>query len=111
MPDALVRISGLSKVFERDNEKVIALEECSLQIDRGEFLALMGPSGSVKTTLLNIIAGIDRPSRGEVEIDGVRIATMSDRELAHWRNNHIGFVFQSFNLIPVLTAFENVELP
>ena len=111
MPDALVRISKLSKVFERDNEKVTALEECSLDITRGEFLALMGPSGSGKSTLLNIIAGIDRPTTGDVEIEGIRIASMSDRELAHWRNNHIGFVFQSFNLIPVLTAFENVELP
>ena len=111
MPDALVRISKLSKVFERDNEKVTALEECSLDIAKGEFLALMGPSGSGKSTLLNIIAGIDRPTTGDVEVDGIRIASMSDRELAHWRNNHIGFVFQSFNLIPVLTAFENVELP
>jgi putative ABC transport system ATP-binding protein len=111
MPDALVRISKLSKVFERDNEKVTALEECSLDITRGEFLALMGPSGSGKSTLLNIIAGIDRPTTGDVEVEGIRIASMSDRELAHWRNNHIGFVFQSFNLIPVLTAFENVELP
>jgi putative ABC transport system ATP-binding protein len=111
MPDALVRISNLSKVFKRDNEEVIALEKCSLDISKGEFLALMGPSGSGKTTLLNIIAGIDRPTMGEVEVDGIRIASMSDRELAHWRNSHIGFVFQSFNLIPVLTAFENVELP
>ena len=111
MPDALVRISKLSKVFERDNEKVTALDECSLDIAKGEFLALMGPSGSGKSTLLNIIAGIDRPTTGDVEVDGIRIASMSDRELAHWRNNHIGFVFQSFNLIPVLTAFENVELP
>ena len=111
MPDALVRISRLSKVFDRDNEKVTALEECSLDIAKGEFLALMGPSGSGKSTLLNIIAGIDRPTTGDVEIDGIRIASMSDRDLAHWRNNHIGFVFQSFNLIPVLTAFENVELP
>jgi putative ABC transport system ATP-binding protein len=111
MADALVRISNLSKVFKRDNEKVVALEECSLDISKGEFLALMGPSGSGKTTLLNIIAGIDRPTTGEVEVDGIRIASMSDRELAHWRNSHIGFVFQSFNLIPVLTAFENVELP
>ena len=111
MAEALVRITKLSKVFERDNEKVTALEECSLEIAKDEFLALMGPSGSGKSTLLNIIAGIDRPTTGEVEIDGVRIASMSDRELAHWRNSHIGFVFQSFNLIPVLTAFENVELP
>lgn len=111
MVDVLVRISNLSKVFKRDNEKVVALEDCSLSIASGEFLALMGPSGSGKTTLLNIIAGIDRPTAGEVEVGGVNIEAMSDRELANWRNQHVGFVFQSFNLIPVLTAFENVELP
>ncbi len=111
MTGSVVRISNLSKVFRRDNEQVVALERCSLEIVKGEFLALMGPSGSGKTTLLNIIAGIDRPSGGEVEVDGVNIEAMSDRQLANWRNQHIGFVFQSFNLIPVLTAFENVELP
>jgi len=107
----MVRIRGLSKRFRRDGEEVVALESCSLDIRDGEFLALMGPSGSGKTTLLNIIAGIDRPSSGEVLIDGTNIAGMSERQLAEWRNHHIGFVFQSFNLIPVLTAFENVELP
>lgn len=111
MAETLVRITDLSKIFRRDNEDVIALDRCSLEIARGEFLALMGPSGSGKTTLLNLIAGIDRPSTGEVEVDGVNIEAMSDRQLAGWRNRHIGFVFQSFNLIPVLTAFENVELP
>src|SRR5437867_2400343 len=111
MSDVLVRIGSLSKVFKRDNEQVVALEDCSLEIPRGEFLALMGPSGSGKTTLLNIIAGIDRPTTGEVEIDSVNIESMSERQLANWRNQHIGFVFQSFNLIPVLTASENVELP
>jgi putative ABC transport system ATP-binding protein len=109
--DVLVRIGDLSKIFRRDNEQVAALERCSIDIHRGEFLALMGPSGSGKTTLLNIIAGIDRPTSGAVSVDGTDIARFSDRELTHWRNQHIGFVFQSFNLIPVLTAFENVELP
>jgi len=109
--EALVRIRELSKVFHRDGEEVVALERATLDIGEGEFLALMGPSGSGKTTLLNIIAGIDRATSGEVEIAGTRISRMTDRDLTHWRNQHIGFVFQSFNLIPVLTAFENVELP
>jgi putative ABC transport system ATP-binding protein len=111
MAEPLVRIRDLSKVFKRDGEEVVALERASLDIARGEFLALMGPSGSGKTTLLNIMAGIDHATSGEVTVDGIRISGMSDRELTHWRNQHIGFVFQSFNLIPVLTAFENVELP
>jgi putative ABC transport system ATP-binding protein len=111
MAEALVRIEKLSKIFKRDNERVVALDNTSLLIPKGEFLALMGPSGSGKTTLLNIIAGIDRPSAGEVIVDGVNIESLSDRQLARWRNEHIGYVFQSFNLIPVLTAFENVELP
>ncbi len=111
LTEALVKIRDLSRIFRRDGEEVVALEKCSLDIHAAEFLALMGPSGSGKTTLLNIIAGIDRASSGEVTIDGINIAHMSDRELTHWRNQHIGFVFQSFNLIPVLTAFENVELP
>jgi len=111
MAEAVVEIENLSKVFKRDNEQVVALENTSLTIPGGEFLALMGPSGSGKTTLLNIIAGIDRPSSGEVVVQGVNIENMSDRQLAKWRNQHIGYVFQSFNLIPVLTAFENVELP
>jgi putative ABC transport system ATP-binding protein len=111
MQEAIVRIRELCKRFHRDGEEVVALENCSLDIRAGEFLALMGPSGSGKTTLLNIIAGIDRPSSGEVLIGGTNIAGMSERQLAQWRNHHIGFVFQSFNLSPVLTAFENVELP
>ncbi len=111
MSETLVRIRDLSKIFRRDGEAVVALEKTSLDIGHGEFLALMGPSGSGKTTLLNIIAGIDRATAGEVTIDGIDIARMSERQLTQWRNQHIGFVFQSFNLIPVLTAFENVELP
>jgi putative ABC transport system ATP-binding protein len=111
MSEALVTIRELSKIFKRDGEEVVALEKATLDINRAEFLALMGPSGSGKTTLLNIIAGIDRATSGEVHIDGTSITGMSDRELTRWRNQHIGFVFQSFNLIPVLTAFENVELP
>ena len=110
-PNTLVEIRNLRRVFRRDNEQVVALESCNMDIARGEFLALMGPSGSGKSTLLNIIAGIDRPTSGAVRVDGTDIAGMSDRELARWRNTNIGFVFQTFNLIPVLTAFENVELP
>jgi putative ABC transport system ATP-binding protein len=111
MSDDLVQIRDLVKLFRRDNEQIHALEQCSLDIRKGEFLALMGPSGSGKTTLLNIIAGIDRPTSGIVSVDGTDIARMTERELTHWRNQHIGFIFQQFNLIPVLTAFENVELP
>lgn len=111
MAESLVRIKDLTKRFRRDNEEVVALQNCTLEIQAGDFLALMGPSGSGKTTLLNIIAGIDRATSGEVFIAGVETSRMTERELTHWRNQNIGFVFQSFNLIPVLTAFENVELP
>jgi putative ABC transport system ATP-binding protein len=111
MAESLVRIKDLTKLFRRDNEEVVALQNCTLEIKAGDFLALMGPSGSGKTTLLNIIAGIDRATSGEVVIAGLETSRMTERELTHWRNQNIGFVFQSFNLIPVLTAFENVELP
>ncbi len=111
MPNPVVEIKGLSKIFQRDSFAVPALENIDLLVDEGEFLCLMGPSGSGKTTLLNIIAGIDRPSAGEVKVLGEDIAAMSEDRLAAWRNVHVGFVFQSFNLIPVLTAYENTELP
>jgi len=111
MAAAVVEIKGLSKVFQRDSFAVSALENIDLVVAEGEFLCLMGPSGSGKTTLLNIIAGIDRPTRGELRVLGEDIATLNEDRLAAWRNVHIGFVFQTFNLIPVLTAYENVELP
>jgi len=111
MPKPIVEIRRLNKVFQRDSIAVPALESIDLVVEESEFLCLMGPSGSGKTTLLNIIAGIDRPTEGEVRVLGVDIAAMSEDRLAAWRNVHVGFVFQSFNLIPVLTAFENVELP
>ena len=106
-----VEIRTVTKVFKKEATEVVALNETSLTIASGEFLCLMGPSGSGKSTLLNLIAGIDRPSSGEIVVGGVDIAQMTERELAVWRNQTIGFIFQTFNLIPVLTAFENVELP
>ena len=111
MPEPVVRIKSLNKVFHRDTIPVTALEEINLEVADGEFLCLMGPSGSGKTTLLNIIAGIDQPSSGEVRVLGENVTALSEDRLAAWRNVHVGFVFQTFNLIPVLTAFENVELP
>ena len=87
------------------------LDNLNLQVAQGDFLALMGPSGSGKSTLLNLIAGIDRPTSGVIEINGIDISSLDDAELARWRAAHVGFVFQFYNLIPVLTAFENVELP
>jgi putative ABC transport system ATP-binding protein len=106
-----VELRNVSKVFKREAAEVVALQDASLDIDAGGFLCLMGPSGSGKSTLLNLIAGIDRPSSGKVIINGENISEMSETQLAGWRNHTIGFVFQTFNLIPVLTAFENVELP
>ena len=108
---ALVRVAGVEKVFHRGSEEIHVLSELSLQVPQGEFLALMGPSGSGKSTLLNLIGGLDRPSKGTVHVAGERIDTLSDRQLAAWRARHIGFVFQLYNLMPVLTAERNVELP
>lgn len=109
--DTLVRVSGVDKVFKRGSEEVHVLGGLDLEIPRGEFLALMGPSGSGKSTLLNLVGGLDRPSEGKVEIDGKRIDKLSDRQLAGWRARHVGLVFQFYNLMPVLSAQKNVELP
>ncbi|HYR91811.1 MAG TPA: ABC transporter ATP-binding protein, partial [Terriglobia bacterium] len=106
-----VEIKNVTKVFKKEATEIVALTETSLKMDAGEFLCLMGPSGSGKSTLLNLIAGIDRPSRGQIIVGGTDISQLSESQLAVWRNHTIGFVFQTFNLIPVLTAFENVELP
>jgi putative ABC transport system ATP-binding protein len=107
----VVEARNVSKVFRRDAFEVKALDDVSIEIAGGEFLALMGPSGSGKTTLLNMIAAIDRPTSGELRVLNQNIFQFSDGQAAKWRNEHIGYVFQTFNLIPVLTAFENVELP
>jgi putative ABC transport system ATP-binding protein len=107
----VVQVRNVSKIFKRDAFEVKALDDVSIEIAGGEFLALMGPSGSGKTTLLNMIAAIDRPTSGELLVLGENVFRFSDSQSARWRNTHIGYVFQTFNLIPVLTAFENVELP
>jgi putative ABC transport system ATP-binding protein len=108
---AIIQVQNVSKSYWRDSFEVPVLNDLSLEINQGEFLALMGPSGSGKTTLLNLIAGIDRPSRGKLIVDGTDISTLNESGLAKWRSAKIGFVFQFYNLIPVLTAYENVELP
>lgn len=111
MTETIIETRGLTKEFTRDEFHVIALKDVDIQVHKGEFVALMGPSGSGKSTLLHLIAAMDRPSRGEILVLGQDLRALSDREIAHWRNTHIGFIFQAFNLIPVLTALENVELP
>jgi len=107
----IVQIQGISKSYRRDSNVVPVLQAITLDVPEGEFLGLMGPSGSGKTTLLNLIAGIDRPDAGTITVSGTDVTKLSESQLAKWRANHIGFVFQFYNLIPVLTAYENVELP
>jgi putative ABC transport system ATP-binding protein len=107
----IVEIQNLSKAYRRDSLTIPVLEKINLTVPEGEFLALMGPSGSGKTTLLNMIAGIDRPTSGDVMVAGTNLATLNETSLAKWRSRNVGFVFQFYNLMPVLTAFENVELP
>jgi putative ABC transport system ATP-binding protein len=111
VPETIVEATRLHKEFQRGQVTVVALERVDLAVAKGEFVALMGPSGSGKSTLLHLVAGMDKPTEGTLRVLGEEPADMSERSLARWRNHHIGFVFQSFNLIPVLTARENVELP
>ena len=110
-PNSIVRVRNLSKIYRQGESAVTALRDVSLDIGAGEFLALMGPSGSGKSTLLHIIAGVDRPTSGTCWVQDVEVTGLNESDLADWRNQHVGFVFQSFNLIPVLTAEENIELP
>lgn len=111
MDGTLVEVAGVHKVFHRGSEEIDVLANLDLKVSRGEFLALMGPSGSGKSTLLNLIGGLDRPTSGSVSIAGDRLEGLSDRNLAAWRARHVGFVFQLYNLMPVLCAERNVELP
>ena len=107
----MIEIKNVSKSYHRERIEIPVLQNLTIDVPEGEFLALMGPSGSGKTTLLNLVAGIDRPDRGEVIVGGTNIAALNESDLAQWRSHHVGFIFQFYNLLPVLTAFENVELP
>jgi putative ABC transport system ATP-binding protein len=111
VPDPVIRIEHLSKTYERGGQPIPVLMDINLTVQRAEFVSLMGPSGSGKSTLLNLIAGIDQPSTGRILINGVDIATLNEAALADWRAANVGFIFQFYNLMPVLTAYENVELP
>jgi len=108
---ALVEIKDLSKVYYRDSQQIPVFEGVNLEIEQRDFLALMGPSGSGKSTLLNLLAGLDRPTAGSITVGGAQVTGMNRRQLAAWRARHIGFVFQFYNLLPVLTAYQNIELP
>ena len=108
---ALIQLKDVSKSYRRDSMEIPVLDQVSITVEKGDYLALMGPSGSGKSTLLNLIAGIDRPSQGHIRIGETQVTDLSERALARWRAQHVGFIFQLYNLIPVLTAFENVELP
>lgn len=111
MNDIVIQARNLTKEYVRDEFHVVALKDANLDVRKGDFVALMGPSGSGKSTLLHLMAAMDRPSGGDITMFGQSLKSLNDTEIAQWRNAHIGFVFQSFNLIPVLTAMENVELP
>jgi putative ABC transport system ATP-binding protein len=108
---SLIRARGLNKTYSRGGEKIQVLQGLNLDVDKGDFVAFMGPSGSGKTTLLNLLGGLDVPSAGSITVDGDEITHMSSSKLTDWRARHVGFIFQMYNLIPVLTAFQNVELP
>jgi putative ABC transport system ATP-binding protein len=108
---SLIRVRGLNKTYSRGGEKIQVLQGLNLDVDKGDFVAFMGPSGSGKTTLLNLLGGLDVPSAGSITVDGDEVTSMSASKLTQWRARHVGFIFQMYNLIPVLTAFQNVELP
>ncbi|MGH9682438.1 MAG: ABC transporter ATP-binding protein [Candidatus Acidiferrales bacterium] len=109
--DSLIQVRGLDKTYRRGGEEIHVLQGLNLDVDKGDFVAFMGPSGSGKTTLLNLLGGLDVPSRGSITVAGDEITHMSGNKLTHWRARHVGFIFQMYNLIPVLTAFQNIELP
>ena len=111
MNDVLAKLSGVSRTYQKGKEKVEVLHNLDLEIPKGDFVAVMGPSGSGKTTLLNLLGGLDRPSSGTVRVGDAEISSMSNNRLSHWRSTNIGFIFQFYNLLPVLTAQKNVELP
>jgi len=108
---SLIQVRGLTKTYRRGGEEIHVLQRLNIDVDKGDFVAFMGPSGSGKTTLLNLLGGLDVPSAGSITVDGDEITHMSGSKLTHWRARHVGFIFQMYNLIPVLTAFQNVELP
>jgi putative ABC transport system ATP-binding protein len=108
---SLIKVRGLNKTYSRGGEQIQVLQGLNLDVDKGDFVAFMGPSGSGKTTLLNLLGGLDVPSAGNITVDGDEITHMSASKLTHWRARHVGFIFQMYNLIPVLTAYQNVELP
>jgi putative ABC transport system ATP-binding protein len=109
--EVLAELKGVSRVYRKGKERVEVLHELDLRIPKGDFLALMGPSGSGKTTLLNLLGGLDKPSSGTVTVGGAELSSVSNSQLSHWRSTHVGFIFQFYNLLPVLTARKNVELP
>ena len=111
MSDSLVSVKGVNKTYTRGGETLVVLDDLNLEVPKGDFLALMGPSGSGKSTLLNLIGGLDTPTSGSLEVDGERLDTFNSKALSKWRASHVGFIFQFYNLLPVLTAFRNVELP
>jgi putative ABC transport system ATP-binding protein len=111
MSDVLARLEGVSRIYQKGKEKVEVLHELDLEIPEGDFVAIMGPSGSGKTTLLNLLGGLDKPTAGTVSVGGAELSSMSNSQLSKWRSNHVGFIFQFYNLLPVLTAHRNVELP
>ena len=111
MSDSLVSVKEVNKTYKRGGETLAVLDDLNLEVPKGDFLALMGPSGSGKSTLLNLIGGLDTPTSGSIEVDGERLDTFNSKALSKWRASHVGFIFQFYNLLPVLTAFRNVELP